>query len=297
MPQRYSETTACYRDEQTGELHGLSRVRGFTQDDAHVFCRQNQVKEEFMRVWDIIDTFYKTTGFGELNVRLSLHDPHTFEKYLGTPELWQEAEKNIRSIAKERGVKTTEAVGEAAFYGPKVDFIAMDAIGREWQVATIQLDINMPERFDLFCTNEQGEKERIVMIHCAIMGSLERFLSIFIEHHGGLFPLWVAPTQVAIIPVAPAHEDYAKRMEQDFVGAGIRSVYLDPADSLGKRIREGEKLKIPYLLVLGDKEVDSHSVAVRNVRTKNQVVVPYEEFITTVKRDIGERKLALSFGL
>lgn len=297
MPQRYSETTACYRDEQTGELHGLSRVRGFTQDDAHVFCRQNQVKEEFMRVWDIIDTFYKTTGFGELNVRLSLHDPHTFEKYLGTPELWQEAEKNIRSIAKERGVKTTEAVGEAAFYGPKVDFIAMDAIGREWQVATIQLDINMPERFDLFCTNEQGEKERIVMIHCAIMGSLERFLSIFIEHHGGLFPLWVAPTQVAIIPVAPAHEDYAKRIAQDFVGTGIRSAYLDPADSLGKRIREGEKLKIPYLLVLGDKEVDSHSVAVRNVRTKNQVVVPYEEFITTVKRDIGERKLALSFGL
>ncbi len=296
MPQRYSETTACYRDEQTGELHGLSRVRGFTQDDAHVFCRQNQVKEEFMRVWDIIDTFYKVAGFGELKVRLSLHDPNAFEKYLGTPELWKEAEKNIRSIAHERGIAYTEAPGEAAFYGPKVDFIAQDAIGREWQVATIQLDINMPERFDLSCTNEKGEKERIVMIHCAIMGSLERFLSIFIEHHGGLFPLWVAPTQVAIIPVAGAHDDYAKKLEQECSGAGIRVVSMDPSESLGKRIREGEKQKIPYLLVLGDKEVDAKSVTVRNVKTKNQVTVPLEEFMTTVRKDIGERTLELSIG-
>ncbi len=296
MPQRYAETTTCYRDEQTGELHGLSRVRAFTQDDAHVFCRRSQVKDEFLKIWEIIDAFYKTAGFETLKVRLSLHDPERFEKYLGTPELWKEAEDDIRSIAKGRGVDYFEAPGEAAFYGPKVDFMAVDAIGREWQVATIQLDINMPERFDLWCINEAGEKERIVMIHAAIMGSIERFLSIFIEHHAGLFPLWVAPVQVAIVPVAGAHEGYAKDVERQLQAIGIRTVYLDPADSLGKRIREGEGQKIPYLLVLGDKEVEAEAVAVRNVKTKKQEVVGLADFVKTVASDVKARKLELSIG-
>jgi len=296
LPQRYTETTMVYRDEQTGELHGLSRVRSITQDDAHVFCRQSQVEEEFLRVWDIIDTFYKTTGFNELQVRLSLHDPEHFEKYLGTPEVWNKAENAIRSIAKERGVKYIEAPGEAAFYGPKVDFITKDSIGREWQVATIQLDINMPERFDLFCINESGEKERIVMIHCAVMGAIERFLSIFIEHHAGHFPLWVAPVQVAILPVASTHEQFASDLGMKLLEKKIRIDYMNSDESLGKRIRDGETQRIPYLLVIGDREIAENSVTVRNIRTKQQVTVAVDEFIASVTNDVASRKLELSIG-
>jgi threonyl-tRNA synthetase len=277
-------------------LHGLSRVRAFTQDDAHVFCRQNQVEEEFLRVWDIIDTFYKTVGFGELNVRLSLHDPEHFEKYLGTPEVWKKAEDAIRNIAKDRGVKYIEALGEAAFYGPKVDFIVRDSIGREWQVATIQLDINLPERFDLFCINETGERERIVMIHCAIMGSIERFMSIFIEHCAAHFPLWLAPSQVAILPVAEGHEQHSANVGMELMKHGIRCEYMNSEESLGKRIRAGETQRIPYLLVIGDKEIAENSVTVRNIRTKNQVAVPLQEFIATLTDDIAARKLELSIG-
>lgn len=296
MPQRYAETTMCYRDEQTGELHGLSRVRSLTQDDAHVFCRQSQVKQEFLNIWDIIQTFYPTVGFETLKIRLSLHDPEHFEKYLGTPEVWKEAEDGIRQIATDRGVTFTEAKGEAAFYGPKVDFMAVDSIGREWQVATIQLDINMPERFDLSCINEKGEKERIVMIHAAIMGSIERFMSIFIEHHAGLFPLWLAPTQVAIVPVAAAHEEYARKVETMLKESGIRTEWMDPADSLGKRIRDGERMKIPYLLVLGDKEQADGSAAVRNVKSKKQDTVALETFLAKVALEIKERRMEPAIG-
>lgn len=296
MPQRYAETTMVYRDEQTGELHGLSRVRSITQDDAHVFCRQSQVEDEFLRIWDIIDTFYKTTGFEHLSVRLSLHDPEHFEQYLGTPTLWEQAENAIRKIAKDREVAYVEALGEAAFYGPKVDFIATDSIGREWQVATIQLDINMPERFDLYCINEAGEKERIVMIHAAIMGAIERFLSIFIEHHAGHFPLWVAPVQAAILPVAHSHEAFAATVGATLMGKGIRIEYMSSEESLGKRIRDGEVARIPYLLVIGDKEIEAKSVTVRNIRTKKQVVLTIEDFITVVTNDTAQRKLVLSIG-
>lgn len=296
MPQRYAETTTCYRDEQTGELHGLSRVRAFAQDDAHVFCRQNQVEEEFLRVWDIIDTFYRTVGFGKLNVRLSLHDPKAFDKYLGTPEVWQQAENAIRNIATSRGIDYVEAQGEAAFYGPKVDFMVKDSIGREWQVATIQLDINLPERFDLYCINEAGEKERIVMIHAAIMGSLERFMSIFIEHCAGHFPLWLTPVQVAVIPVAKDHEQFAENVGIELMKKGIRMEYMSSEESLGKRIRAGEQSRIPYLLVMGEKEIAENAVTVRNIRTKEQVSVPLEQFIATVTSDIASRKLELSIG-
>jgi threonyl-tRNA synthetase len=296
LPQRYAETTTCYRDEQTGELHGLSRVRAFAQDDAHVFCRAIQVEEEFLRVWDIIDTFYKTVGFENMQVRLSLHDPEHFEKYLGTQELWHKAEDSIRKIAKDRGVSYVEALGEAAFYGPKVDFLVNDSIGREWQVATIQLDINMPERFDLTCQNEAGEKERIVMIHAAIMGSLERFLSIYIEHTAGHFPLWMTPVQVAIIPVSADHEAAATELGMELLGKGLRVIEMHADDSLGKRVREGEMQRIPYLLVMGDKEIADKTVTVRNVRTKKQVTVPVSEFIATTANDVAQRKVEPSIG-
>ncbi len=296
LPQRYAETTTCYRDEQTGELHGLSRVRAFTQDDAHVFCRRSQVREEILKIWEIVDTFYSTVGFGTLKVRLSLSDPEHMEKYLGTPEMWKGAEQDLRELAVSRKADFYEAQGEAAFYGPKVDFIAKDSIGREWQVATIQLDINQPERFDLSCINEQGEHERIVMIHAAIMGSLERFLSIYIEHTAALFPLWCAPLQARIIPIAVAHEDAAKKLLEELTAKGIRADWADSSESLGKRVREGEQWKIPYLLVMGDKEIAEKTVAVRNVKTKQQVVVPIAEFLEKTLEDVRARKLESSIG-
>lgn len=296
MPKRYAETTVCYRDEQSGELHGLSRVRSFAQDDAHVFCRQNQVKAEFLKIWDIIDTFYSTVGFKELQVRLSLHDPAAPEKYLGTPELWQTAEQSLRELAQEREVVATEEIGEAAFYGPKVDFVTKDSIGREWQVATIQLDVNMPDKFNLFCINETGEQERIVMIHAAIMGSLERFLSIYLEHIAGVFPLWLAPTQIGLMPVAGAHEQYTNALKAELEDRELRTEFFESNDSLGKRIRNGEKQKIPYLLVLGDTEVANNSVTVRNLKTKEQITMLKEEFIRTVQNEVTTRALEYTIG-
>ena len=253
------------------------------------------MKEEFLRIWDIIDTFYTTVGFADLQVRLSLHDPAAPEKYLGDSDLWQQAEASIREIATERGADFIEQIGEASFYGPKVDFVTKDSIGREWQVATIQLDINMPENFNLFCINEDGEEERIVMIHAAIMGSLERFLSIYIEHVAGRFPLWLAPVQVALLPVADAHTAYAQSVADQLAEKGIRVVMMDPSDSLGKRIREGEKSKIPLLLVLGDNEVEGKSVAVRDVKRKEQESTSLESFIETVVEAVEQRMLEVDF--
>jgi len=259
MPQRYAETTMVYRDEQSGELGGLTRVLSITQDDSHVFCRHNQVKDEFFRVWDIIDTFYGTFGF-KLRVRLSFHDPKEMEKYLGTKEIWENAENSLREIAKERNADYFEAQGEAAMYGPKLDFMAKDSIGREHQVATIQLDMNLPERFDLSCINEKGEKERIVMMHCAIMGSIERFTAVLIEHVGGNFPLWLSPVQVAVIPVADVHHDYAKQVFDGLRAVGIRASYDDSNESMGKKIRSAKKERLPYFIVIGDKEVEAKNV-------------------------------------
>jgi threonyl-tRNA synthetase len=254
------------------------------------------VKDEILTIWQIVDTFYSAVGFGKLKVRLSLHDPKAPEKYLGTPEMWQRAEGALRHLAIERNADFFESPGEAAFYGPKVDFMTKDSIGREWQVATIQLDINMPERFDLSCVNEEGKDERIVMIHAAIMGSLERFLSIYIEHTAGLFPLWLAPTQVALIPVAETHVAFARDLEKTLLSHGIRVQFYGHEESLGKRIREGEKQKIPYLLVMGDKEIADSAVTVRSVKTKNQVVVPIAEFVEKTVSDIKTRKLESSIG-
>jgi len=293
LPQRYANTTMVYRDEQSGELSGLSRARSITQDDAHVFARKSQVKEEFSKVWDIIDTFYKTFGF-ELDVRLSFHDPEEFSKYLGTPELWKEAESSIREIAKERKVAYVEEKGEAAFYGPKIDFIAKDSLNRKWQVATIQLDINMPERFDLFCINEEGVKERIVMVHAAIMGSIERFLSILIEHFSGNFPIWLAPTQITILPIADRHIEQARKVHEKLLAAGIRSHLDDRSERLQAKIRAATLQKVPFMGIIGDKECDNSDAFLLSVRTKegkDMGQLTFDEFSNEIKNNIDTKKI------
>lgn len=254
MPQRYANTTMCYRDEQSGELSGLSRVRAFAQDDAHVFCRISQVKDEFIKVWDIINDFYAVFGF-DLKVRLSLHDPKSPEKYLGSLESWNESEQTLREIALGKGVEFYEGIGEAAFYGPKIDFMTSDSLGRSWQVATIQLDLNMPERFDLYCTSENGDKERIVMIHAAIMGSIDRFLSILIEHTAGNFPLWLSPVQIIVAPISDKHLEAGRYAHELLLKNGIRSVLDDSNKTLGAKIRQQSLQKIPLLGIIGDKEL------------------------------------------
>lgn len=263
LPQRYANTTMVYRDEQTGELAGLTRVRSITQDDAHVFCRFSQVKHEAAAIWDIIDTFYGAFEF-QLRARLSFHDPKHPENYLGTEEMWRQAEDELRAIASERGVQAVEVQGEAAFYGPKIDLLANDSLGREWQVATIQLDVNMPERFDLSCKNEEGADERIVMIHAAIMGSIERFFGILIEHYAGKFPLWLAPVQVKVLPIADRHADYAASVVATLKAGGYRVELDDRKESVGKKIRSGQVERVPYLLIVGDAEIESGTVAIRS---------------------------------
>ncbi len=289
MPERYAETTMVYRDEQSGELSGLSRVLCITQDDAHVFCRKSQLKEEFFKIWDMIDTFYKTFGF-ELKVRLSFHDHAKMEKYLGTEEIWTTAENALREIATERGADFYEAPGEAALYGPKIDFISTDSLGRQLQVATIQLDMNMPERFDLTCTNEKGEKERIVMIHCAIMGSLERFSAVLIEHLAGAFPTWLAPVQVMILPISDTHFEYARAVVAELQKHDIRYELNDTNGTLGKKIREGKTQKIPYLLVIGDKEIAANAVGVESRDKGPQGQIALDTFITSLVEEISTRK-------
>jgi len=288
MPQRYANTTMVYRDEQTGELAGLSRVRSITQDDAHVFCRKEQVKQEMMNIWDIIDTFYGAVGF-DLHVRLSLSDPAEPDKYLGSREDWENAENELRDLAKERGVKIVEALGEAAFYGPKLDFIAKDSLGREWQVATNQLDMQMPERFNLFCINEKGEKERIVMIHAAIMGSIERYISILIEHFAGKFPAWLAPVQVKLLPIADRHHDYAYEVKEALEKVGVRVEMDDRSERLPSKIRDAQLEQVPYMLVMGDAEVEGGLVAVRKREGGKQEVVLTQEFVERIVGVVEEK--------
>ena len=262
MPQRYANTTMVYRDEQSGELSGLSRVRCITQDDAHVFCRKNQVKEEMLKIWDIVDEFYKPVGF-KMWVRLSLSDPEHPELYLGNRADWTFAEQQLRDLAIERGVDVIEAQGEAAFYAPKLDFMANDSLGRVWQIATIQLDVNMPNRFSLYCVNERGEKEEIFMIHAAIMGSIERYISILIEHFAGNFPLWLAPVQIVVIPISQEYNNYSNKIASLFDQRKFRVENWNESISMQKRIRNAEKQKIPYMLIVGEKEKNDQSVSVR----------------------------------
>ncbi len=287
MPQRYAETTMVYRDEQSGELGGLTRVLSITQDDSHVFCRTNQIKDEFLKIWDIVDSFYKTFGF-TLRVRLSFRDPNEPDKYLGTKEIWDKAEGELREIAEERGADYFEGAGEAALYGPKLDFMAKNSLGKEWQVATIQLDMNLPERFDLTCVNEKGEKERIVMIHSAITGSIERCAAVLIEHYEGAFPLWLSPVQVSVLPIGERQNEYAKSVYDKLIEEGIRVEIDESNESLGKKIRDAKMQKIPYLLVIGDKEMETNTLTIEGRHEKEESSL--ENFLSKIKSEIKERK-------
>lgn len=290
LPQRYAETTMVYRDEQTGELGGLNRVRSITQDDAHVFCRYEQIDEEIAAIWDIVQTFYGTFGF-DLQVRLSRHDPEQLDKYLGTRETWEEAERRLKSVIEARGVEYIDGLGEAAMYGPKIDFLGRDALGRRHQVATIQLDFNQPEGFDLVCINEKGERERIVMIHAAIMGSIERFLAVIIEHYAGAFPTWLSPVQVQLIPVSDKFNHYVEEhVYLPLKEAGIRVELNTDNESVGKKIRAATTQKIPYILVIGEKEIEANTVSVRS-RDKGELgALPFSQFLSDLLQEIAEKR-------
>lgn len=292
MPIRYFEPATVYRDEKSGQLGGLTRVRALTQDDGHLFCRISQIGEEIKVIVSIIKQFYTTMGMMDSYwVRLSVRDNEHKEKYLGSDEVWTTAEGALKQVCEEEQLPYKIGEGEAAFYGPKLDFMFKDAIGREWQLATIQCDFNLPVRFDLSFTNENGEKERPVVIHRAISGSLERFMGVMIEHFAGAFPTWLAPLQVQIIPIAETHQEFAQKVAADLRQHKVRVSTDDRNESLGKRIRESEMQKIPYMLVVGDKEMEQDSVAARNFHTKKQDVMKVAAFVEMITEEIEKRML------
>ena len=263
LPLRFAEFGTVYRYEQSGELHGLTRVRCFTQDDAHLFCRPDQLKEEFCKVIDIILYVFKTLNFSEYIAQVSLRDPVHREKYIGSDENWAKAEQAIIDAAAEKGLKTVVEYGEAAFYGPKLDFMVKDAIGRKWQLGTIQVDYNLPERFELEYTGSDGQKHRPVMIHRAPFGSLERFVAVLLEHTGGRLPLWLTPDQVMVLPVSEKFADYAKKVCDLMNNSDIRASIDDRNETIGKRIRENELKRVPYIVIVGEKEMTESTVSVR----------------------------------
>lgn len=290
MPQRYAETTMVYRDEQSGELSGLSRVLSITQDDAHVFCRESQIEEEALKIWNIIETFYGKFGF-KLNVRFSRRDMSQLEKYMGSEETWNKAEGAILKLINSKVDTYIDGPGEAAFYGPKIDFMAYDSIGRQLQVATIQIDFVQPKNFGLEYTNEEGRKSDVVMIHAAIMGSIERFMSTLIEHLAGNFPLWLSPKQVVIVPVkTDLHTSYADELYKKLHEHGIRVSLDDGKDSLGKRIRNAKTDKVPYVVIIGDKEKESGNLT---IETRGEKIegISTEDFIKKLNEEIQNKTL------
>ncbi|NDK09708.1 threonine--tRNA ligase [Candidatus Gracilibacteria bacterium] len=292
MPIRYFEPATVYRDEKTGQLSGLTRVRSITQDDGHLFCRVSQIQEEVGAIVEIVKEFYKT--FGLLDgywVSLSVRDPETPEKYIGGNDVWEIAEKSLEEAAKAQGLNYREMPGEAAFYGPKLDFMFQDAIGREWQLATIQCDFNQPNRFALSFKNEENEDEQPVVIHRAISGSLERFMGIMIEHFAGTFPLWLAPEQVRLVPVAENFADYAFDVKKKLESQGIRVTVDASSDSLNKKVRNAEQMHVNYILVVGEEEVTKSTVSVRNYKTKDQNTMNQAEFMSMVQKEIQEKSL------
>ena len=296
LPVRYRETAVVYRDEQSGELGGLSRVRSITQDDAHIFCRATQIEEEALKLWDIIETFYTSTGFTELKYRLSTHDPDNMAGYAGGAEKWRTSVAQLENILQSKvGSGYFVGVGEAAFYGPKIDFMAKDAIGREHQVATIQLDFNQPEGFNLTCTSEDGDDERVIMLHCAVMGSHERFLSVYIEHTAGKIPVWAAPEQIRLVTVNQEKETttFADSVATRARELGLRATVDNDNESVGKKIRSAEIWKVPYTLVIGEKETAGGELSprIRNDLVVNETTKSYttEEFLKTVAHEAKAR--------
>jgi len=286
LPIRLAEFGTVYRYEQSGELHGLTRVRGFTQDDAHIYCRPDQLKEEFCKVIDIVLYIFKTLNFDEYIAQVSLRDKNDRSKYIGTDENWEKAERAIIEAAEEKGLKTIVEYGEAAFYGPKLDFMVKDAIGRRWQLGTIQVDYNLPERFELEYTGADDKKYRPVMIHRAPFGSMERFVAVLIEHTGGKFPLWLTPEQAVILPISEKYNDYAKKVCELLNNYDIRASIDERNETIGKKIRENELKRIPFLLVVGEKEAENGTVSVRRQGEGDQGSMTPEEFAAKVNEEV-----------
>ncbi|MBP5569552.1 MAG: threonine--tRNA ligase [Prevotella sp.] len=282
LPLRLAEFGTVYRYEQSGELHGLTRVRGFTQDDAHLFCTSDQIKEEFCKVIDIILYIFKTLKFENYKAQVSLRDPNNREKYIGTDENWEKAQRAIIEAAAEKGLNTIEVEGEAAFYGPKLDFMVKDAIGREWQLGTVQVDYNLPERFGLEYTDADGQKKRPVMIHRAPFGSMERFVAVLLEHTGGNFPLWLTSEQVIILPISEKYMDYAQKVQAALEEKDIRVIIDDRSEKTGRKIRDAETRKIPFMLIVGEKEEADGTVAVRRHGNIDNGVMPLADFATLI---------------
>ncbi|MBC9915493.1 threonine--tRNA ligase [Chitinophaga varians] len=290
LPVRFAEFGTVYRYEQHGELHGLTRVRGFTQDDAHLFCRPDQVKEEFQKVIDLVMYVFNSLSFTEYTAQISLRDKEDRSKYIGTEENWNLAEQAIIESAAEKGLNTVIEYGEAAFYGPKLDFMVKDALGRKWQLGTIQVDYNLPERFELEYIGADNQRHRPVMIHRAPFGSLERFIAVLIEHCAGKFPLWLAPTQVKILPISEKTQAYAEKVAELLKKAEIRAEIDDRSEKIGKKIRDTELAKVPYMLVLGEKEAADNIVAVRRQAKGDLGTMTLEQFTTLVNEEVINRK-------
>ena len=289
LPLRIAEFGTVFRYEKSGELHGLTRVRTFTQDDAHIFVRSDQVKSEFENVIDVILKVFKIFGFENYEAQISLHDPKDTEKYIGSEEIWAESENAIREACKEKGLETREEVGEAAFYGPKLDFMVKDAIGRRWQLGTIQVDYNLPERFKLEYTAEDNSKKTPVMIHRAPFGSLERFTAVLIEHTAGHFPLWLTPDQVAILPISEKFNDYAQKVRQYFDKQGVRALVDDRNEKIGRKIRDNELKRVPYMVIVGEKESAEGLVSMRKQGGGEQATMSMEEFAQRINAEVAEQ--------
>ena len=288
LPLRISEFGNVYRYEKSGELHGLTRVRAFTQDDAHIFCRPDQVKNEFLRVMDIIQAVLKIFDFKNFEAQISLRDPNNKEKYIGTDEAWHEAEQAIIDACKEKGLTAKTELGEAAFYGPKLDFMIKDAIGRRWQLGTIQVDYNLPQRFKLEYTDEDNQKKTPVMIHRAPFGSLERFTAVLIEHTAGHFPLWLTPDQVAILPISEKYNDYAREVARFFDNNGVRATIDDRNEKIGRKIRDNELKRVPYMVIVGEKESAEGLVSMRKQGGGEQATMTQQEFVDRVNAEVAE---------
>ena len=287
LPLRLAEFGTVYRYEQSGELHGLTRVRSFTQDDAHLYCRPDQVKQEFIRVMEIIQIIFGALNFDNFEAQISLRDPNNKTKYIGSDEVWEQAERAIIEACEEKGLPTRTELGEAAFYGPKLDFMVKDALGRRWQLGTIQVDYNLPERFQLEYTGEDNLKHRPVMIHRAPFGSMERFVAVLIEHTAGHFPLWLTPDQVAILPISEKYNDYAQHVQELLEQADVRTVLDDRAEKIGRKIRDNEMKHIPYLLIVGEKEEADGLVSVRRQGQGDQGSMKIEVYAKKINEEVG----------
>lgn len=288
LPLRFAEFGTVYRYEQSGELHGPTRVRGFTQDDAHIFCRPDQLKEEFIKVIDIIFYIFKTLDFKEYVAQISLRDPNNKEKYIGSDENWEKAENAIIEACKEKGLNTVVELGEAAFYGPKLDFMIKDAIGRKWQLGTIQVDYNLPERFELEYIGQDNAPHRPVMIHRAPFGSMERFVAVLIEHTGGKFPLWLTPNQAVVLPISEKFNDYAQEVVNKLKAVDVRVSVDDRNEKIGRKIRDNELKRIPYLLIVGEKEAEGGMVAVRRQGEGDKGVMTIDEFAALINKEVAD---------